>query len=369
MTNYGVNADRGLLLAIWPAGRGAFAETVATLPAAVSPGHGSALADSLSALSAALWDRYVQAGSMAGDGGDDDEAVLGSGPAWSDRIVALVQRAARTAADVHLDFYDPIEDAAHQVGRALGPIGSVALDDTVLAEVRREVAGVDAAGGGDLAGRARQAVTLSRLDVSPVQVAAADQALRRDPFGSEELFTTLEPTAAAVAAAHWLRAAASVAADMAGIPTVDVLHTADGLEALPHAVAATILEMMSLRCSPREAVIGLVQQAAAVAAGEAADLYEARDAIEQAIRRAETEGGLDEVEHVEPVRLTPLDPRRPSPDLLEQLVDAIRGCWTVYAEYVDSAEDVETAHERQARQAFIDAVRARAADTAAQLAA
>ncbi|WP_329485160.1 hypothetical protein OG618_00995 [Kitasatospora sp. NBC_01246] len=71
---------------------------------------------------------------------------------------------------------------------------------------------------GDLTGRARQAVRLGREGASPVQVAAADRILEQDPFGPAALFTGIDPTAAAVAAAHWLAAAAEVTAEATGHP-------------------------------------------------------------------------------------------------------------------------------------------------------
>src|SRR5947199_92941 len=104
-------------------------------------------------------------------------------------------------------------------------VGSVAIDVVILAEdrgsdglaeVAAEVAAVESAELGDLSGRARQAVSLTREDASPLQVAAADRLLADDPFGSRKLFTDVDPTSAAVAAAHWLYAAASIASDVSG---------------------------------------------------------------------------------------------------------------------------------------------------------
>jgi uncharacterized protein YciW len=75
---------------------------------------------------------------------------------------------------------------------------------------------VEQAERGDLSGRARQAVALSRADVSPIQVAAAHDLFQEHPLGSPKLFEVVDPAAAAVAAAHWLQAAADVAAEVAG---------------------------------------------------------------------------------------------------------------------------------------------------------
>jgi hypothetical protein len=372
MTIYGIDGDRRLLIATWQVGRGGVAQTVATMPADVTAEHGAELTEGLSALSATLWKSYARADAAASPATISDDAHLDRGEARIDRIAAMVQRRNSAAADAHIAFYDPVDNAAHQIAKALDLIGSADLDVAVLAEVRHEVASVEAAGRGDLSGRARQAVTLSPLDVSPVQIVAADQAIHRDPFGGEELFTTLDPTAAAVAAAHWLEAATSVVADISGILSTEVLRAADDIEALPHAAATAVLEMMSLRCSARDAVVDLVEQATAIADGEAVDLHEARDAIAEAIRLTEADGGsLDDLEHVERVRLTPLDPHRPAPDLLEQLVAGIRGCWAVYAECIDReathVQGSDAPHGSSVQREFLDAVRTRAADNAGRL--
>ncbi|MGI5144135.1 MULTISPECIES: hypothetical protein [unclassified Streptomyces] len=69
-------------------------------------------------------------------------------------------------------------------------------------------------------------------DASPVQVAAADHLLQQEPFGPDELFIGIDPTAAAVAAAHWLTAAADVAAEASGLNLTQVVLEADNIEAL-----------------------------------------------------------------------------------------------------------------------------------------
>jgi hypothetical protein len=104
--------------------------------------------------------------------------------------------------NTHIVSYNPVEEAAHRVGRALHDINDPDLTTAVLADVEAELAAVEQAELGDLNGRARQPVLLTREDVSPVQVAAADQRLARHPLGTDDLFLHYDPTAAAVAAAH-----------------------------------------------------------------------------------------------------------------------------------------------------------------------
>jgi hypothetical protein len=82
--------------------------------------------------------------------------------------------------------YIPVEESAHRVGRALHGISSADLTDQVAAEVKVELEAVEQAELGDLSGRARQAVALTRADASPTQVAAADRLLYADPLGSQE---------------------------------------------------------------------------------------------------------------------------------------------------------------------------------------
>jgi hypothetical protein len=109
--------------------------------------------------------------------------------------------------------YILVEESAHRVGRALHELGRTALTNQVTAELRAELRAVEQAELGDLSGRGQQAVVLTRADASPAQVAAADRLLHKDPLGSSALMSDLDPTAAAVAAAHWLDASAAVAAE------------------------------------------------------------------------------------------------------------------------------------------------------------
>jgi hypothetical protein len=64
------------------------------------------------------------------------------------------------------------------------------------------------------------------------------------------------------------------------------------------------------------------------------------------------------------VRLTPLDPRRPARDLLEDLLSGIRGCRLLYVEHPDvESEDGEEADDALGEAldtAFCDEVRVRA---------
>ncbi|MFE1317462.1 hypothetical protein [Kitasatospora phosalacinea] len=70
------------------------------------------------------------------------------------------------------------------------------------------------------------------------------------------------------------------------------------------------------------------------------------------------------------VRLTPLDPKRPARDLLEDLLTGIHGCWLLHSESAEpddededlgSAEDWDDEHQRRSRERFAHLVRTTAA--------
>ncbi|MFC6011145.1 hypothetical protein [Nocardia lasii] len=344
MTRYAYHPSAGSLVVTWGTGRGDVAETVAVLPTA-GRDHGIALAAALAGLARAQWRTYTHPATAAGD--PDVE----NGEAWRRQEergrFAKVEDAVRTPNlpdedGCMLVFYSPIEDAAHHVGRVLHAIGDEDLVDRVVVEVLTEQAAITAAELGDLAGRARQAVELTRPEISPVQVHAADTLLRADPLGSVDLFTELDPAAASVAAAHWLRAAATVAGEVASIDPVDVVAEADDIEALPVETPTVVLERLDAGETPTQVVVDLIADAIAVSAGKVRDL----DGILDAAQEFE-EHDDDPEDWTEGYRICRLDPTRPAIDLLEDLLAGIRGCWLVFSE-ADSDADFETAIRTEA---------------------
>jgi hypothetical protein len=239
--------------------------------------------------------------------------------------------------------YDPVEERAHRVGRCLHAAADPDLTAAVIADVEAELAAVEGAELGDLSGRAAQAVQLTRQDASPVQVAAADHILTQNPLGADELFLDLDPTSACVAAAHWLQAAADVASQMSGTPVTALVVEADDIEALPHETPTAVLELMEIGLSPTDAVTRMIREAMAVAEGEAPNIDDLRDKIEEADEKVERYGERDPEAAAEfmTIRLTTLDPLRPARDMLEDLLSGIHGCWLVYREYAMSSVDVE----------------------------
>ena len=374
MTRYAIDEARAELLASWETGYGGVATRVSVLPAGLQAPHRRALAAELSGLSEALWRCYTHPASAA-----DSLEVNTEG--WRreqtrDGFGSVVDHLRRpNLPDEHgslLVSYDPVEERAHRVGRCLHRAADAGLTAAVIVEVEAELTAVERAELGDLSGRAVQAVQLTRQDASPVQVAAADQVLATNPLGSDDLFLELDPTSACVAAAHWLQAAADVVAELSGIAATAVVMEADNIEALPYATPTAVLELMEIGLSPTAAVTSLIRDAVALAAGEAPDLDELREKIDEADDNAERYAQDDPEAAAEfrKIRLTTLDPRRPARDMLEDLLSGIRGCWLLYQEYAPTPDGVIDEDDTQPPDddlddaidaAFRDAVRARAA--------
>jgi hypothetical protein len=166
-----------------------------------------------------------------------------------------------------IESYDPVAETAHRAGRSLHAIGDKRLGEQVTADIAAELAAVESAERRDLSGRAAQAVLLTHADASPVQVLAADELLQHGPLYDEQLLTDPDPMASAVAAAHWLLAAATVVSDESGIPVTDIVAEADNIEAVPTRTPTLVLERLDAGETPREVVTDLVAEAMAVAEG------------------------------------------------------------------------------------------------------
>ena len=330
MTSYAVDEDTSTLLRTWPTGRGQRAAVVSKLPDTAGVDRQMGLAATLTSLSEALWRCYTHPGRAS-----DDPESNGEGwrreqtrEAFPEVVTAITKPNLPDADGAMLESYDPAEEWAHRVGRALHAINDVKLIEAISADVAAEIQAVESAERGDLGGRAQQAVVLSRSDVSPVQVAAADAVLTEDPLNGERLFVDLDPTAASVAAAHWLKAAADVVAEVSGMPAAQVLFAADDIEALPVETPSEVLELFGFSSTAYRIVVESVSDAMLVAEGIVADLGALL------VQHDAGDDGEPEDEAA-PVRLTPLDPQRPALDLLEDLLTGIRGCRLVYEEYAD----------------------------------
>lgn len=277
----------------------------AALPVSADTGQLLGLARALTQLSSAAWRTYTHPASTAGfpEPNSDVSAAIGDPNMPTDGTMIV--------------SYSSILESAHRVGRALHDLGDPRRAKTIAAEAAAEVAAVESAELGDLAGCARQAILLSREDASPVQVAAADLLLEQDLFGPAELFIGIDPTAATVTAAHWLAAAADAA------------------------------------------VTDLVRHAMQVADGLLPDPVAIREQLEEFEETLSLYSGRDEPDLTGFVlRLTALDPKRPALDLLEDLLTGIHGCSLLYSEYDDlddgdehdAGDDLEEWDDQQAEQ-------------------
>lgn len=154
---------------------------------------------------------------------------------------------------------------------------------------------------------------------SPTQVAAADALLSTAPFGPIGLFEGIDPNAAAVAAAHWLCAAADVTARVAGCAPTRVVLEADDIESLEVETSTHVLERLNDGRSPREAVLDLIGA------------------------------------------------RRPARELLDDLLNGIWGCYLLFSEYAEFDDDEEDEAWSGREKLFLDRVRIEAGNTRKRL--
>ncbi|GGS92571.1 hypothetical protein [Streptomyces chromofuscus] len=370
MTYYSYDTKRRALTASWGTGAGNTAFTVSVVAASAEPDQMLRLTQALGYLSEAAWRTYTHPASAS-------PSLEANSEGWRrQRERDSFAEALQAVREPHLPndgglivSYSPIVESGHRIGRALHALGDAQLTTVVADEAEAELAAVAQAELGDLTGRARQAVLLTRQDASPVQVAAADALLHTNPFGPPELFTDLDPTAAAVATAHWLQAAAHVAGEASGLHPTNVVVEADNIEALPHETPTLVLELVDAGASPREAVIGLIRDAMEVAEGRVPDLARLLEQIQKVEDLVRQHADADQALAAElrRFRITPLDPQRPARDLLEDLLSGIHACWLIFEEHAelpDSEEEWDEADDDawQAEQqdAFVDLVRAAA---------
>ncbi len=362
MTTYGLDMQQRGVWAVWPVGVGQHAAMIGTLPASADRRVGEELCEALTRLSGALWDTYTRPASAAEDDGQERWRREQQRDGFAEVLDAIGKPRVPDERGLLLVSYNPVVESAHGLGRVLRQVGDPALTEAVLAETGREIEAVAAAERGDLSGRAVQAVALDRVDASPVQVAAADRLLAEHPLGSPALLTTVDPAAVCVAAAHWLAAAADVAADAAGIAPTEVFAYADDIEAVSVEVPSLLVEAILVEdAPPRGVVLELLADAAAVRQGrhpDPAGLTDRVDAARDEVARLPAEQ-REEVLAGLLARITPLDPLRPARDLLEHLLDGMRGCLLAYRE---EAVSQATEHLDDADEDDFDGIGAKVAD-------
>ncbi|MFI5958050.1 hypothetical protein [Cryptosporangium sp. NPDC051539] len=350
MTRYALNTDRGELIAVCDTGDGPVFHSIATSTTLTTTDLG--LATELTALSAGLWRAYTHPASTAPSLAKNTEG-------WRRRQ----HRAAFTAVvpaltDPNLPHggtlahaYEPVAEAAHRIGRRLHTLADRTLTDAIAADVRTEIDAVERAELGDLTGRAAQATALSRPEASPIQVAAAHDALTKNPIAPDGL-THLDPTSAAVAAAHWLWTAVHLTAEATGHPADVVLARADDIETIPYPTPTVVFVTMDDGDNAATDVVSdLISDALDVADGitrypdQIIDRLSDNpdDDIDTEHPTGLAELGADP--EPPPHRLTPLDPKRPAQDLLGDLLEGIRGCQLLFLEEADGIALTATADD------------------------
>ena len=207
VTEYAYDRTRNVLLAVWNVGIGTVADTAVAfgddLP---GPEYGLQLGYELTLLSEHLWRTYTHPLTEAVD--QPDEALSRARNQLAIDLVTGAMREPHLPVGHQMRVCDSdVLESGHMVGRTLHRIGDIGATEQAVADVEAEIEALRRAALGDLSGRANQAVVLTRSDPQPHQVAAAHAYFEKDPIGPTELYTKIDATSAAVAAAHWLDAA------------------------------------------------------------------------------------------------------------------------------------------------------------------
>jgi hypothetical protein len=306
MTTYAYDPRSNRLVAVWDTGIGATARTVARLSAATTEGVGLHLARALTRLSEAVWLSYLR-------------PEIFDLPA-ADALNAMRRPHLPEAGLLRVEPH-PVVESAHRVGRELREVGSAGVSRAVIADVEEEMTAAGNAERGDLTGRARQAVMLTRVTPSPSQIAVADRMLHDVPMGSPRLYTEVEPSAAAVAAIHWFLAAVTVMERLAETTAEDTLDQAEQVEYFDSAVARTVLRMAAAG-RPDRTPLGIAQE-----------LLQMAVMASRGMLLAASEPLQDEP------CFTALDPARPARCLLDGLVGGIQALAALHSTYLDPELD------------------------------
>jgi len=321
------------IIASWRIGAPRRAEPVADVPESCQDEGADQLVAALSDLSEAAWRTYSDIDESA----DPDETNTEQWQLREERADFDKARALTFEPGERDRWpYSPLLRAAKRLGLVLDEVGDARLHVQIARAVDRELDAVHAADMGDFSGLAQQAVALSRLSASPVQIQAAWAILERDLLGAHDVHeASVDPTAACVATTVWLRAAAIVAtASDPDDPSPDrwtsAVARADDIEAMPIDTIAVVFRSLADGLSPRATVERLVRNAHRVAAGQMPDLDGLRDRLLGLDDLAEKVDQQTMVSILDEFRVCALDPRRPAPSLLDDLHAAIFGCFSLW---------------------------------------
>ncbi|MET9252058.1 hypothetical protein [Nonomuraea sp. NPDC003709] len=368
MTRYAIDRAHNTLLAQWSTGIGDTATVVARLTHDQLHQNTRRLAAELTRLSHICWRSYTHPATAA-----DRHSPHSLG--WHrqqerDAFDKILPALIATTRPSDQPIGTKVEQTAHAVAHALRALGTSQLTTHVTTDIAAELAAIEQAERGDLSDRAQQAVALSREDASPLQISQADRLLRDNPFGSQDPFTQVDPTAAAIAAAHWFYAAVTITARHTGMHPIQVVARAEqydkplALESLTDITTA-----MHAGARTRHVVMPLIRNALHIADGHLRGILEVQHRItaaQELISKAHTDHpGIDLSPDSIYLPLTSLDPARPAPDLLDNLLHGIHTCWQLYQHHTDpqrpTPANVENARQQQLRQAFLTATREEAA--------
>ncbi|MEV4580033.1 hypothetical protein AB0K16_42995 [Nonomuraea jabiensis] len=374
MTRYAIDRTHNTLLAQWSTGIGDTAIVVARLTHDQLHHNTRWLAAELTRLSHLCWRSYTHPATTA-----DRHSPHSLG--WHrqqerNAFTTILPTLNATPRPTDQPIGTKVERAAHAVARALRVLGTSQLTTHVSTDVAAELAAIEQAERGDLSDRAQQAVALSREDASPVQISQADRLLRDNPFGSHDLFTQVDPTAAAIAAAHWFYAALTITAQHTGLHPIQVVASAEQHDK-PLAVESLIdiTTAMNAGTRTRHVVMPLIRNALHIADGNLRGILDVQHRItaaQELISKAHTEHpGIDLSPDNIYLPLTSLDPARPAPDLLDNLLHGIHTCWQLYRHHADpqrpAPANVDNSRQQQLRQTFLTATREEAATRSERL--
>lgn len=202
--------------------------------------------------SEALWNQFERPSHGPDERREDEESTAD-----------LIRRAlygtatpVKVTGGVMIVIYDPAVDAAIKLRQVIAELPET-LAKHICSEVEKELEAVANAELGILVGRSRQAVSLSPISTSPTQVASAETLLRQEMI--DELFTHVQATAACVAAASWLHAAADVLSDQFGVQTFELLEHADSTVAIDIDTATRVIDRIDNGTAPETVVAEILR--------------------------------------------------------------------------------------------------------------
>lgn len=350
MSRYAFDRERMVIVVSWPTMDGDEARDLAAVEGPPPPAESARLnrlLRTLTDLSESVWSTYVHR-AIAAQGSDaHPEGRRRKEREAFAHVLEILAEPNPDGEGRSAEAATATEKAARRVGEALRALNDAALTERVTADVAAELAAVEEAERGEhrppLSSRADQSAH-RRSGVSQRQLEAADRILHEDPvYPLNSLSTDVDPAVAAIAAAHWLHAAAEAVTELCGVAFRDVVAKDEQLAGVQtSSPAVLVLEVMEdLGIGPLEAVTGLLRASAL-----SAEHYEDRD-IPRMIYREElhavvrlSRGDVDLSQELLNTVITFFMSVSPG-NLLENLLRALEGCWFVFLVHDPLGDDDE----------------------------